>query len=163
MVQQDKRILMFIGLGVILLLLSLAVVFIIDTHFSLDPWADEDVDTLCYFLMGCIFFPGALRRYRAGRRTEPNISWYQRLDLVACLIGLVFGPMFALSVVQKWIDSLFMLEPPPPILSHINFTALGIAWIILTICWISLLILFLYQTIKQKWPRKEDTSKSTGG
>jgi hypothetical protein len=62
---EKKTIVLIMSLGIALMLLCIGVVFVIDTHFSLDPWGDGDVEVLWYFLVGSIFFPGALRRYRA--------------------------------------------------------------------------------------------------
>ena|SRR5258708_40197661 len=104
---ETRKVVLMIGLGVALLIICLAVVFVIDTHLSLDPWRDDDVEMLWFFLVGSIFFPGALRRYRADRRAERKVPWYRRPDLLLCLIGLVSGPVFALSLVQKWFVFVF--------------------------------------------------------
>lgn len=98
---EKKKVALVIGLGAALMLICIGAVFVIDTHFSLDPWSDGDVEVLWYFLAGSIFFPRALRRYRAGRQGERKVPWYHRLDFILCLIGLVFGPVFVLSVIQN--------------------------------------------------------------
>lgn len=156
MVRIEKRkIALMISLGIALMLLCIAVVFVIDTHFSLDPWGDGDVEVLWYFLVGSIFFPGALRRYRAGRQGERKVPWYHRLDLILCLIGLVFGPVFALSVVQKQVDSVLMSYNSPGV-GEGSLTALAIAVTTVDLCWIALFLLFLYQGVKQNLQRKKD-------
>ena len=156
----DKRkFALMIGLGVALLLICLAVVFIIDAHFSLDPWGDSDVEALWCFLVGSLFFPGALRRYRAGRQAERKVPWYHRLDLIACLIGLVLGLVFAESVVQKWFE--FDLFHGTGSTSSPVFVALGIALITVSLCWITLVILFIYQALKQNKQRKNDSPQTT--
>lgn len=161
----DKRkFVLLIGLGVALLLICLAVVFIIDAHFSLDPWGDGDVEALWYFLVGSIFFPGALRRYRAGRQAERKVPWYHRLDLILCLQGLVFGLVFALSVVQKWVWSVLTSDIGPshsPVFGEGSLIALAIAMTTVSLCWIALFILFIYQAIKQNKQRKKDSPQTT--
>ncbi len=147
-----RSITQMIGLGMALLIICFAGVFVIDTHFSLDPWNDGDVGALWYFLVGCMFFPGALHRYQAGRQAERKVPWYHRLDLILCLIGLVFGLVFALSVVHKWVWSLFMSDSGPshsPAVSEASLRALDIAVIIVNLCWIALVIVLFYQMIKQ--------------
>ena len=155
----DKRkFALMIGLGVALLLICIAVVFIIDTHFSLDPWGDGDVEALWCFLVGSMFFPGALRRYRAGRQAERKVRWYQRLDLLACLIGLAFGLVFAESVVQKWFE--FDLIHGIGSTHSPVFVALVIALITVYSCWIALVILLIYQAIKQNMQPKKDPASN---
>lgn len=161
MVQVEKRtMVLIISLGIVLMLICIGVVFVIDTHFSLDPWGDDDVEVLWYFLMGSIFFPGALRRYRAGRQGEQKVPWYQRLDLILCLIGLVFGPVFALSVVQKQVDSVLMSYNSPGV-GEGGLTALAIAVTTVNLCWIALFLFFLYQGVKQNLRRKKDPPSTT--
>lgn len=152
LLNRRKRVLV-IGLGVVLLLICVAIVFVIDTHFSLNPWSDGNVEALWYFLIGCILLPGALRRYRAGRQGEQKVPWYRRLDLILCLIGLVFGLVFALSVVQKWVESVLM-STNFPIISTGDLTALAIAWIVITLCWVALVVLLFFQMFKQIKSRK---------
>lgn len=145
---EKRKAALIVGFGIALLLICIGVVFVIDTRFSLDPWGDGDVEALWYFLMGCLFFPGALRRYRAGRQGERKVPWYHRLDLIGCLIGLIFGFVFALSVVQKWVASVLMTSNSPAV-SEGSLTILAIAMIAVNLCWIALVILLLYQMIKQ--------------
>ena len=151
---------LMIGLGVALLLICIGIVFVIDAHFSLDPWGDGDVEALWYFLVGSIFFPGALRRYRAGRQGERKVPWYHRLDLILCLIGLVFGLVFALSVVQKWVDSVLMSNTSP-VVGEGSLIALAIAVTAVNLCWIALVILSVYQMIKQIKQRKTEPPPTT--
>src|SRR5579884_711194 len=141
---EKRKAALMISFGVALLLICIGVVFVIDTHFSLDPWGDSDVEALWFFLVSCIFFPGALRRYRAGRQGERKVSWYHRIDLILCLIGLAYGLEFVLSVVHKWVWSLFMSDTGSSRLLTI-LTALDIATIAVIFCWIALLVLALYQ------------------
>lgn len=148
---------LLIGIGV-LLFISIAVVYAIDTHFSLNPWGDGDIEWLWYFLLGIIFFPGAFRRYRAGRQTEPRIPWHHRVDLMLCLLGLVFGLTFALSVVQKWINSLLMSGV---VIDNRIFTVMAIVLSAVDLCWIVLFILLIYRAIKQSQLRKEDPPQAT--
>lgn len=156
---EKKKVALIIGLGVALMFICMGVVFVIDTHFSLDPWSDGGVEALWYFLIGCIFFPGAFRRYRAGRQGEQKVPWYHRLDLLLCLTGLALGPAFALSVVQKQVDSV-LKSSNSPIIGEGTLTALSIAVLSVHLCWIALFLLFLYQGVKQnlKRYRKDDIS-----
>lgn len=140
-----KKIALMIGLGAALLGLCIAVVYVIDTHFSLNPWGDGDVEMLWYFVVGGIFFPGALRRYREGRQAEPKVPWYRHLDLILCLVGLVSGLAFILSVVQKWVESVLASA----IVDQIYLTVLGLALVAVYTSWLALFILFIVQVIKQ--------------
>lgn len=161
MVRIEKRkIALMISLGIALMLLCLGVVFVIDTHFSLDPWSDGDTEILWCFLLGSIFFPGALRRYRAGKQGERKVPWYHRLDFILCLIGLVSGLMFALSVVQKWVESVLM-SADSPVIGEGSLTALLIVMIIVDLCWIALIILLLSQMIKQIRQQKIEPPQAT--
>jgi uncharacterized protein YacL len=156
---EKRKFALVIGLGVVLLLICIAVVFVIDTHFSLNPWGDGDVEALWYFLVGSMFFPGALRRYRAGRQAERKVPWYHRLDLILCLIGLVFGLVFAESVVQKWFE--FDLIHGIGSTHSPVFVALVIALITVYSCWIALVILLFSQMIKQIKQRKTEPPQTT--
>jgi hypothetical protein len=157
---ETRKVVLMIGLGIALLLICIGVVFVIDTHFSLDPWGDGDVGALWYFLVGSIFFPGALRRYRAGRQRERKVPWYHRLDLILCLIGLVCGLVFALSVVQKWVESILMRNNSP-VIGEGSLAVLAIAVSTVTFCWIALVILLFYQMIKQIKQGKTEPPQTT--
>jgi hypothetical protein len=136
----------------------LAVVFVIDTHLSLDPWRDGDVEMLWFFLVGSIFFLGALRRYRADRRAERKVSWYRRPDLLLCLIGLVSGSVFAVSLVQKWYVFVFIKgigSTHAPVFNKSLLLALGIALFTVYFCWTALLTVLIYQAIKRNTQRKK--------
>jgi hypothetical protein len=152
MVRRDTRkFVLMISFGVVLFILCAAVVFVIDTHFSLSPWGDEDATMLFYFVCGCIFFPGAFRRYKAGRKAEIKISWYRRPDFILCLVGLVSGLIFALSVLQKWVEYVLLHDDFVPFpLGRNFFTAEAIAIAVTYLSWLALLILFIYQGVKQK-------------
>lgn len=152
---------LLIGLGVALMGICFGVVFVIDTHFSLDPWNDSDVEALWYFLVGCIFFPGALRRYRAGRQGEPKVPWYHRLDLIGCLIGFAFGLEFILSGVRKWMWSLLMNDMHSPIVNEGSLRALDMAILMVILCWIILVLFLFYQKIKQIKQLKTEPSQTT--
>jgi hypothetical protein len=153
----DKRKRAFmIGLGVVILLICIAAVFVIDTHFSLDPWGDGDVEALWYFLVGSMLFPGALRRYRVGRQAERKVRWYQRLDLLLCLIGLAFGLVFAESVAQKWFE--FDLIHGISSTHSPAYVALVVALITVYSCLLALVIVLIYQAIKQNRQPKKHSS-----
>lgn len=161
---ETRKVVLMIGLGVALLLVCIAVVFVIDVHFSLDPWGDGDVEMLWYFLVGSMFFPGALRRYRAGRQAERKVPWYHRLDLILCLIGLVSGLVFAVSVVQKWVWSVLTSDIGPPhplIVTEGHLRTLAITMTIIYLCWIAMVILLIYQALKQMKQWKKDPPQTT--
>ena len=68
---------LMIGLGVALLIVYLAVVFVIDAHFSLDPWRDDDADMLWYFPRWKHVLPRStppLPNRQAGREKSPLVS-----------------------------------------------------------------------------------------
>ncbi len=153
---ETRKVILMIGFGIALMLICVAVVFVIDTHFALDPWGDGDIEVLWYFLIGSMFFPRALRRYRAGRQTELKVPWYRRVDLILCLIGLVFGPTFALSVVQKWVEFVLMNDNVM-VFSEGGLRALDVAVITVNLCWIALTILLFYQMIRQIKHQKTDS------
>lgn len=155
---EKRKVPQIVGLMVVLIIISIAIVMVIDAHFALDPWGDGDVTMLWYFLMGSIFFPGALRRYRVARQAEQKVSWYHRPDLILCLIGLVSGLIFALSVVQKWFEFVFINDTGSP--HSVAFTegfllALVIIRVVLYLCWIGLLIVLICYTINQSRQRKK--------
>jgi len=154
----QRKTVLAIGLAMLLLLICMAIVFVIDTHFSLDPWSDGDIGALWYFFVGCIFFPGALRRYRTDRQGERKVPWYRRLDLIFCLIGLVLGLEFALSVVQKWVESVLMSNNSR-VIGTGSVTALDIALITVTLCWIALTLLLFFQMIKQNKQQKTEPAQ----
>ena len=145
---RKRKIALIVGLWIVIYLFSITVIYAIDTHFALNPWGDNDATILSYFLAGCFFFPGALRRYRRGRRGEQKIPWYHRPDFILCLIGLVDGPLFVLSVIQKWVDYILM-SSDARIISIDNLHALNIALVIVTICWLALNILMVYSLVKR--------------
>lgn len=155
---KTRKVLLMIGLGIALLLICIAVVYVIDMHFSLDPWGDGDVNALWSFLVGSLLFPGAFRRYRAGRQAERKVHWYQRLDLLMCLIGLAFGLVFAESVWQKWFE--FNLIHDTASTDSWFYVAMVIALIAVYSCWIFLIILLFYQAIKQSMQSKKDPSSN---
>ena len=161
---ETRKVVLMIGLGVALLIISLAVVFVIDTHLSLDPWRGGDVEMLWFFLVGSIFFPGALRRYRADRQAGRKGPWYRRPDLLLCLIGLVSGLVFAVSVVQKWFVFVFIKgigSTHPPVFAQGLLLALGMALFTVYLCWIALLTVLIYQAIKHNTQRKKDSPQRT--
>jgi hypothetical protein len=148
-----RKLVLAIGLGAALLILCIAAHLIIDAHFSSDPRSDMDAEMLWFFLVGSVFFPGALRRYRAGRQAEQKIPWYRRLDLILCLGALVSGLVFALSVVQKWFEFVLIQgigSTSSPVFSEGRLEALTIALLASYGCWIALLLLFIYQALKQR-------------
>ena len=170
---ETRKVVLMICLGVALLLICIAVVFAIDVHFSLDPWSDGEVEMLWFFLVGSMVFPGALRRYRAGRQAERKVPWYRRPELILCLIGLVSGLMFAVSVVQKWVWSVSTsnLGPSQPVIDlglsqpliiangHLNVLAIATATI--DLCWFALVIVLIFQALKQNQQRKNDSPQTT--
>jgi len=111
--------------------------------------------------VGSIFFPGALRRYRAGRKGERTIPWYQRIDLILCLIGLVFGLMFALSLVQKWVWSVLMNNTAPPMVNERSLNILAVAVTSVDLCWIALIGVLFFQMVKQIKQRRTDPPQTT--
>lgn len=70
-------------------------------------------------------------------------------------MGLVLGLMFALSVVQKWVDSVLMSNNSP-VIGEGSLTALSIAVITVDLCWIALVLLLFYQMIKQIKQAKDE-------
>lgn len=106
-----KQRILRIVLCIVLLLASAAVVFAIDPSLRSNFWNGwndlngRQVVSLWLFLMGCLFFPGVFRRYRAGRQRERNIPWYRRLGVTFCLIALVSGLIFVNLVLQLWVVS----------------------------------------------------------
>ena len=148
-----RKLVLAITLGTVLLILCIAAALIIDTHFSSDPRYDDEAEMLWYFLVGSVFFPGVLRRYRAGRQAEQKIPWYRRLDLILCLGSLVSGLVFALSVVQKWFEFVLIHgigSTPSLVFGEGRLEALMIALTAFYGCWIALLLLFIYQALRQR-------------
>lgn len=138
--------------------ISMSVVYVIDTYLALNPWNNNDVQSFACFLAGIIFFPGALRRYRVERQSEHKVPWYQRIDLILCLIGLLFGPFFALSIIDRRLEFLLFNGV---IIDNRVFIALAILQSIIGVGQLALLMLVIYRAIRQSQSRKEDPPQAT--
>jgi hypothetical protein len=69
--------------------------------------------------------------------------------------------VFVLSVVQKQLDSVLMSYNSPGV-GEGRLMALAIAVITVNLCWIALVILLLYQMLKQIKQQKENPPPTTG-
>jgi hypothetical protein len=160
-----KKTVLLIGSSGALLLVSIAVLFLINAHFGLNPWNVGEIGLLWCFLIGCMVFPRALHHYRREkRRGERSIAWYRYPDLVLCLLGFVSGLLFLLSLIQEWILSsdphILQIAPPRTVIGldpffsiigsggHVN--ALMIAAAIINLCWFVVALVLLIQVFKQR-------------
>lgn len=99
------------------------------------------------FSDGQRLFPRSAPPLLSRQTGERKAPWHYRLDLIVRLIGLVFGPVFVLSVAQKQVDSVLISYNSPGV-GEGSLTALTIAVITVNLCWIALAILLLYQMLK---------------
>ncbi len=156
--RSDKVKIVLIVVSVLLLLACCIVaVLIIDSRLSVNPGtgSDNDVTFLFFFVLGCIFFPRAWHSYIVERRKKPTVVWYQRLNLVLCLIGLVSGLLFGSSVLQKWTLFVSMNN----IAQYQSSMLVGDSWLLVIvnfiaiIVWVILLIVLVHQGVKRRKQR----------
>lgn len=172
-----KKVALLIGLIAVFLVVSIAVVFAIDVHAHTVTWNDRRIELLWFFLVGCLFFPGVLHRYRTLRQRERNIPWYRRFDLTLCLLALVSGLLFAIIVIQELtVEAIYASHRavidlgPGTMMIYIGsyqtnglfgsnnlVNALTIALIVLDLCWLLLALFLLIQAISFLFTRLRHT------
>lgn len=163
-----KKILLLIGLGGILLCMSIAVISLINTHFWIHPFNVAEIVLFWFFLIGCVIFPNAFRRYQTEReRRERKDAWYHYPGLIICLLGLLSGLLVTLSIIHTWIlssnrlPSDIGLEAIPPrtmigldpffsiLGANGHFSTLMITAALLNLCWVVLALFLIAQVIKR--------------
>ncbi len=132
---------------------SVAIAIILNVAFPSTSGSGLESSFFAFFFLGSIFFPGRLKKYREARRDGSKVTWYQRLDLLLCLMGVSAGPCFILSVVHRWFE--FVLNNEAVSSSAMQsilrwMTGVAIALIFCIVLWLALIVLVLIQGIKQR-------------
>lgn len=125
--------------------------------------ADSAGTYLAMFILGVIFFPSALRRYRMARREGIKVAWYQRLEILLCMYGLLSGPFCLLSLWLRWAEFMTannLTLSGPLLFGNGNVRAMAGVDFVLSGSWLAFMILLLYQGFKWKKRQEKDTSVS---
>lgn len=131
-----------------------------DSNYS-NNYPDDPGSYILFFILGIVFFPGALRRYRKAQQKEAKVAWYHRWDLILCLYGSLSGPFCILSLWLRWANFMTtndMKLSSPLLFGYKTWWIMSSVDLVLSISWVALMGWMIYLGIKMRKQKEIDSS-----